>query len=122
MEREHGPASRRNLEAFASLREAPGAGRVEEGCYEAYGTEGELQKAVHRFKSLTTKACDAPRMPSIMAKSKQGAVSTGRAVSTVEMSRGPMVSKTPPRVWSESEGAGFKGAMAMSRLERLRPQ
>ena len=32
------------------------------------------------------KACDAPRMPSIMAMSQQGVVSTGRAVSTVEMS------------------------------------
>ena len=76
----------------------------------------------HFIAYYQKKACDAPRMPSIMAMSKQGAVSTGRAVSTVKMSRGPMVSKTPPRVWSESEGAGFKGAMAMSRLERLRPQ
>jgi hypothetical protein len=51
-----------------------------------------------------------------MAMPKRGVVSTGRAVSTVEMSRGPMVSKTPPyRVWSKGEGVGFEGAMVMSR-------
>ena len=47
MECKHRPDSRRHLEAFASLRGAPGAGRVEEGCSEAYVIEGELQKAVH---------------------------------------------------------------------------
>ena len=59
MERELGPALRRYLEAFASLRGAPGAGRVEESCYEAYDTEGELQKAVHRLlqKRVTHLEC-----------------------------------------------------------------
>ena len=50
MERELGPALRRYLEAFASLRGAPGAGRVEKGCSEAYDTEGELQKTVHHLQ------------------------------------------------------------------------
>lgn len=40
-------------------------------------------------------ACDAPRMPSIMAMPKQGVVNTGRTVWTVKMSQGLMVSKTP---------------------------
>ena len=49
MEHEHRPASKRHLEAFASLKEASGAGHVEGGCFETYDTEGELQQAVHRL-------------------------------------------------------------------------
>ena len=71
----------------------------------------------HFIAYYQKKACDAPRMPSIMAMPKRGVVSTGRAVWTVEMSRGPMVLKTPTyRVWSKGEGIGFNRAMAMSRL------
>ena len=44
-----GPASRKYLKAFASLRGAPGASRVEEGCSEVYDTEGKLRRSVHRL-------------------------------------------------------------------------
>jgi hypothetical protein len=76
MEHEHGPTSRKHLEAFASLMGVPGASRVEEdwNAFD-YGPFTAMPKRWH----------------------EQGS-------GGVEMSRG-VVSKTPPsRVWSESDG------------------
>ena len=49
MEHAHGPASRKHLEAFASLRGAPAASHVKDGWSEAYGTEEKLRRSVHRL-------------------------------------------------------------------------
>ena len=55
MERKHGFDSRRYLEAFASLRRAPGAGSVEEGCSEAYDTEGSCRRQFIAYYKLLQK-------------------------------------------------------------------